>query len=242
MTTVFTPKTRDELRAAVVEYINNKQAGIEKYGIINNWDVSNVTDMSELFYCCSCCYCTLPLHKFNEDISSWDVSNVTNMENMFNGCKEFNQPLDSWDVSNVTDMGGMFSYCSQFNQPLGLWNVSNVTNMKCMFYWCTKFNQPLDSWNVSNIASMNWMFYNTPMKGYKFNVVSKLNTCSTVEIKSTNHMCIICYDVYNSYYKLCTTNSDHFICKECCDILEESKQLKCPMRCKANKIYKVIIP
>ena len=209
---------------------------------MNNWDVSNITDMSKLFHCCNEHNCQQLLHTFNENISNWDVSNVTNMEHMFYCCKKINQPLNSWDVSNVTNMECMFYKCFKFNQPLDSWNVCNVTNMSYMFYNCIQFNQPLNSWDVSNVTNMECMFYNTPMKGYKFNVVSKLTTCSTVEIKSANHMCIICYNVCNSYYKLCAVNNDHFICKECCCELEESEQLKCPMRCKANKIYKVIIP
>jgi surface protein len=39
---------------------------------IENWDVSNVTNMNGLFF--DECFST-----FNEDISNWDVSNVTNM-------------------------------------------------------------------------------------------------------------------------------------------------------------------
>ena len=179
--------------------------------------------------------------EFNQPLGSWDVSNVTNMSHMFDNCYKFNQPLDSWDVSNVTNMEHMFYSCYQFNQPLNNWNVSNVTNMSKMFWACSEFNQPLNSWDVSNVINTIYMFYNTSMEGYKFNVVSKLDTCKTVEIKSTNHMCIICYDVYNSYYKLCATDNDHFICRECYDKLEDSKQLKCPMRCNIDKIYKVVI-
>ena len=42
-------------------------------GDISNWDVSSVTDMSDMF----------SESQFNGDISNWDVSNVTNMIGMF---------------------------------------------------------------------------------------------------------------------------------------------------------------
>ena len=50
---------------------------MKKYGEINNWDVSKVTDMKEMF--------SFPL----------------------NGAHPFNQPLNNWNVSKVRDMGVM---------------------------------------------------------------------------------------------------------------------------------------
>ena len=44
------------------------------YGHISNWDVSQVTNMNELF---------LNKEDFNEDISSWDTSNVTTLWKTF---------------------------------------------------------------------------------------------------------------------------------------------------------------
>ena len=71
-------------------------------GDISKWDVSNVTNMSNMFYRCE---------SFNQDISNWDVSKVISMWGMFCGCKDFNQDISSWDVSKVKDMRYMFDYC-----------------------------------------------------------------------------------------------------------------------------------
>ena len=78
------------------EYL--KQQVINNYGPISNWNVSNVTNMSKLFYD----------KNFNEDISNWNVTNVTDMSEMFLSAKSFNQPLNNWDVSNVKNMKYMF--------------------------------------------------------------------------------------------------------------------------------------
>jgi len=102
---------------------------------LNDWNVSNVTNMSEMFY--GCTIFNQPLNtKFNQPFNKWDVSNVTNMEKMFYGCTIFNQPLNDWNVSNVTNMERMFLGSTSFNQPLNDWNVNNVTNMEKMFFKC----------------------------------------------------------------------------------------------------------
>ena len=91
---------------------------------IQDWDVSNVTDMSHLFY---------DNEYFDDDISNWDVSNVYNMRGMFQSAKSFNRDIRHWDVSNVEDMAGMFQEAESFNQDLSNWDVDPDTNMEDMF-------------------------------------------------------------------------------------------------------------
>ena len=59
---------------------------------IDQWDVSNVRDMSYMFYNCT---------NFNSDLSHWNVSNVENMSYMFMGCSKLKCDLSGWDVSKV---------------------------------------------------------------------------------------------------------------------------------------------
>lgn len=79
---------------------------------ISKWDVSNVEDMSFMFWGCK---------KFNQDISQWDVRNVKYTERMFMGCESFNQPIGTWDVSKVVIMNSMFFKCINFDQNLSSW-------------------------------------------------------------------------------------------------------------------------
>ena len=97
-------------------------------GNISKWDVSNVTDMSFMFYDCK---------SFNQDISTWNVSKVTNMSYMFERCNKFDQDISDWDVSNVTNMDCMFRLCRSFNQDISQWDVSNVRYNEDMFYYCS---------------------------------------------------------------------------------------------------------
>ena len=142
--------TKDELFSAIDEYISNKTSAISVYGDINTWDVTNITDMSNLFYMRG---------SFNENIADWDTSNVTRMANMFMFCYSFNQDIGNWVTSNVTDMSNMFRMATSFNQDIGSWNTSNVSDMYGMFNGAESFNQDIGSWNTSNVTKMNAMFY-----------------------------------------------------------------------------------
>lgn len=77
---------------------------------IGDWNVSNVTNMSNLFNGSS---------DFNQDISSWDVNNVTNMSFMFDdvtlSTTNYDSMLDSWSKkvvqNNVIFDAGNSKYC-----------------------------------------------------------------------------------------------------------------------------------
>jgi len=176
----FTPFDNSELRKAVQE-IDFSTGFHATHGHINTWDVSNMTDMSHVFYCGrSVWFGTGTGTDFNQPLDRWDVSNVTDMSWMFDGCSHFNQSLESWNVGNVKDMSGMFSGCSSLNQPLGSWDVGNVTIMGGMFARCTSFNQPLESWNVGNVKDMSRMFFgctsfNQPLESWNVGNVKNMS-------------------------------------------------------------------
>lgn len=112
---------------------------------IAGWDVSNVTNMSFMFY-------NTP---FNQNINLWNVGNVTNMNFMFSN-SPFNQDIRAWSVTNVTTMVETFGNGS-FNQDIGAWDVSSVTNMNRMFT-SSPFNQDIGAWDVGNVNIMSNMF------------------------------------------------------------------------------------
>ena len=109
---LLTPKlTSATIGRAVKEYSHNsnpraKREVIRLFGKIENWDVSNVTNMSSLF---------ANAHSFNQPLNNWNVSNVTDMKGMFDYAESFNQPLNKWNVSKVTDMRNMFRGANSFN-------------------------------------------------------------------------------------------------------------------------------
>lgn len=174
----FFPKTKQELREMIYERIDKEgnecnlndidtsaitdmsymfgSLNKEFNGNISMWDVSNVVNMTGMFY----------ESKFNGDIYRWNVSNVKTMESMFNNSK-FNQDISKWDVSNVVIMSFMFEE-SDFNQDISGWNVKSLENMVYMFYK-TQFDQDLSRWDIPNTSKKGIpnMFIDSPLENQK---------------------------------------------------------------------------
>ena len=130
----YLPLNNETIRFAVKYYLEGGETRnfiIKRYGKIEDWNTSEVTDMVWLFEYC---------FDFNEDISDWDTSNVTTMYNMFAGAFDFNQPIGKWDTSSVIDMRGMFYCAVSFNQSIREWDTSKVTKMTEMFNSAKSFN------------------------------------------------------------------------------------------------------
>ncbi|MFX1236125.1 MAG: BspA family leucine-rich repeat surface protein [Promethearchaeota archaeon] len=163
---------------------------------MNDWDVSNVTNMTSMFQYAS---------SFNQDIGSWDVSNVKDVSAMFCCATSFNQDIGGWDMSSVTNMGAMFYNATAFNQGIGGWDVSSVEHddnhwdmpspehddnhwdmptvrgMNAMFYGATSFNQDIGNWNVSSVKSMVSMFreaisFNQDIGGWDVSSVTNMSS------------------------------------------------------------------
>lgn len=140
-------------------------------GVIDNWDVSEVTSMMNMFYGDT---------TFNMAIGGWNVSSVTHMDFMFFGAESFNQPLDTWDVSSVTNMRFMFSGASSYSQDMNNWNTSSVTEMRNMFEAATAFNGMIDSWNMSGVTEVRNMFeeassFNQPIDNWDLTIISNID-------------------------------------------------------------------
>lgn len=149
----YTAFTNESLRAAVKLYCADKPAAVRRYGAMNAWDVSRVTDMSKLFS---------GQVDFGKDeaydfIRDWDTSSVTNMRDMFHYCHEFNHDVSAWDTSAVTNMRWTFMDCSTFNCDIGRWNTASVVDMYGMFAYSYAFDQDISGWDVRGVKTMRSM-------------------------------------------------------------------------------------
>ncbi len=142
------------IHTAVDAFRHDPANALKKYGAMQNWDVSEVTSMTNLFQSCNKLF--KPINANWNQISDWDTSSVTTMYHMFDNCRSFNQPL-RWNTALVRDLNYMFYGCSSFNQPLE-WDTRSVERMNSMFEGCTSFDQSLFNWTINPIPSM---FFNT---------------------------------------------------------------------------------
>ena len=128
---------------------------------INNWDTSNVKDMSSMFL-----YCT-SLGELN--LNNWNTGNVTNMNSMFaHTYDEFNTAgltkleINNWDTSKVEDMSFMFFWSEINTLDLSNWDTSNVKNMDSMFSICDSLTElNISNFNTSKVTNMDGMFFAT---------------------------------------------------------------------------------
>ena len=122
---------------------------LSMFGVMPEWDVSCVTDMTDAFK-----YKT----SFNGDLSKWDTKSVVDFSGMFSSAFKFNQDISKWDTSQVTSMFSMFYFANSFDKDISKWDTSNVNDMTGMFYAASKFNKDVRPWNVKKVKSMESMF------------------------------------------------------------------------------------
>jgi len=144
------------------------------YGDINEWDVSQITNMANLFAHQDGCnpnisawdveavknfdWMLFRAPSFNADISGWNVSSGTNFDYMFSGATSFNRNISGWNVSSGTNFSAMFSEATLFDTDISVWNVSSGQDFSYMFSGATSFNEKISGWDVSSGTNFVAMF------------------------------------------------------------------------------------
>ena len=119
---------------------------------INNWDVSNVVLMYQMFNGCD---------SFSYvDLSNWNAPKVTNLSEMFNSCDKLVDVKLGTFGDKLIYMNYLFAYCNNLKSvDVSKIDTSNVMYMNHMFYECKELlNLDLSTFNTSNLYYVYDMF------------------------------------------------------------------------------------
>lgn len=153
---------------------------------LENWNVSNVATMSNMFYLYRNYNATgtSPVY----DLSRWNTVNNTSLSNTFYGNLTATG-LKNWNTSKVTSLYRMFCGNSRIqadNPDLSTWDVSNVTDMTGAFEGGGAVSANsipelnLSGWNTSKVTSLDTTFRSCTvfnklnLTGWKFNSVGTM--------------------------------------------------------------------
>ena len=170
-----------------------------------NFDTSNVNDMSYMFSECT--------KLTSLDLKSFQTSLVTDMNNMFSKCQELKYlNVENFDTSKVKNMKNMFSTCKVLSSiDLSSFRIPLVENMESMFASCEKLRfldlstfEPISVTSLSNafksmtsLISIDLSNFNTP----------KLKSMSSTFLGSKK---IISLDLSHFNFSSLTTASNGF--------------------------------
>ena len=140
------------------------------FGNINIWDVTNISDISEMFS-----HCTY----FNQNLGNWNTINFTNINSAFEYCENNSgSGLDKWKIPIVTTMNSSFESNFLFNQDLSGWDVSNCQYFNATFKNCLVFQGTgLNIWKPHPIT-MNSTFNNCSLFN-PLNLIWDVSNCTT---------------------------------------------------------------
>ena len=165
-------ESKSELQRAVDSYIEGDHESVKRrYGEIEYWCVSRITDFSGLFQ---------DKRNFNEPLHAWDLSNAVTTESMFENAVLFNQNLTRWNTKSVETMERMFAGATSFDGDISTFVTQNVVSMDSMFLDAAAFTgKDLSLWDTARVQTMNSMFHKTQQ--FNSNLTS-WNTSSVIDM------------------------------------------------------------
>ena len=161
--------------------------------VFDNFDTSQVTDMSYMFNNCK--------NLTSLDVSKFDTSQVTNMNCMFWTCSSLTSlDVSKFDTSQVTDMSSMFGKCESLTSlDVSKFDTSQVTSMDTMFHVCENLTSlDVSNFDTSKVTSMNAMFWDC--RSLISLDVSNFDTSQVIDMSHMFEECSNLKSIYVSEY------------------------------------------
>ena len=220
-------KSLENLFSGSLNYYRNDGNNTIKSLDMKNWDISNVTNMSDMFG--GCAYLT------SVDVSNWDTSNVTDMTYMFGSIldmygspshyNEFNHiNLNNINTSNVTNMSYMFCGCKKLtNIDVSGFDTSKVAYMGGIFSTCSSLTTvDVSNWDTSNVTDMTRLFFLCESLTYVD--VSKWDTSKVTSMDNIFYYCKKLSALDLSNWNLSNinyiTSASFYVCKELTTLID----------------------
>ena len=177
----YCPKDKDELKSLINQLVRERGNDADLTDInvskitdmsylfknmnikdidISNWDVSNVTNMNNMFFHCN--------NFVGKSIEDWDVSKVETTIDMFQLCDYFDANLQNWNLKSLKNAQGMFGNTTRFTgKGLEKWKLPSIENINGMFYSAASFNNKgIENWNIDYNVSMESALFRSKLKEY----------------------------------------------------------------------------
>lgn len=137
-----------------------------------NWDVTTVTDASDLFKN-NTTFNKWIMNWFKQPAGGGKIWAIDTIAGMFEGANAFVQKLSNWDLTTVKDMSRLFKNNTKYNGWIKPWLPERVDNntpefrgaapaavehMDEMFAGNTAFNQKINTWDVRAVKTAAGMF------------------------------------------------------------------------------------
>ena len=139
---------------------------------VTTWNVSKVTDMSNMFYCCD----SLPSIDLRPNTctakdgsgayTAWNTASLKKTSGMFMDYGGQNHSLTAvdttgWDTSKLEDASYMFMECRGLTEVKGIenWDVSSLKDAHNMFQDCQSLETiNVANWNTASLENASVMF------------------------------------------------------------------------------------
>lgn len=119
---------------------------------LNNWNVSKVTTMQQLFSNNAA---------FNSSLANWNVSSCTDFQLAFTGATAFNQSLATWTLPTTVSytMANMFNGAAGIQQSFAAWNLAKCTSLGTFLsngnIGTAAYDDTLVGWDANKLSGAN---------------------------------------------------------------------------------------
>ena len=168
--------TDEAFKQASWDWVQNTGTATSKWGVLGDWDMSGVKDLSYSFSTnrneagaqqrpnTGGINGNLKAATFvGTGMSKWITTSLTSLVQTFSKAVEMNADLSGWMVAKVTTMKDTFNGAKKFaGTGLATWITTSVTTLERCFHGFQFEGAGLSSWDTAKVTSLSKTLYSAP--------------------------------------------------------------------------------